>query len=72
MADLAADRISMLELDIDIRTADIWAETQDFEDNALGDLGVLGAFMRAAYGRGYYDALRDGGQLLEDHGYARP
>jgi hypothetical protein len=66
-----ADRVSLLELDVDIRIADIWREA-----DAVGawDLEHVAAFMRAAYGRGYSDALLEPrrGLLCVDHGYRVP
>jgi hypothetical protein len=52
-------RIDLLELDIDLRLADLWR---------------VAAFMRAAYGKGYCDALTEEapGSLCADHGYRVP
>ena len=47
-------RIDLLELDIDLRLADLWRETFDVTD---WNLEVVAAFLRAAYGKGYCDAL---------------
>jgi len=64
-------RIDLLELDIDLRLADLWREAA-----AIGDwsLDVVAAFMRAAYGKGYCDALTEDapGSLCADHGYRVP
>ena len=56
-------RIDLLELDIDVRLADLWREANDITE---WNLEVVGAFMRAAYGKGYCDALTedDAGQPL--------
>ena len=64
-------RIDLLELDIDIRLADLWREADDITE---WNLEVLGAFMRAAYGKGYCDALTEDspGALCLDHGYRLP
>jgi hypothetical protein len=64
-------RIDLLELDIDLRLADLWREAADVED---WNLDVVAAFMRAAYGKGYCDALTEEspGSLCEDHGYRIP
>jgi hypothetical protein len=64
-------RIDLLELDIDLRLADLWREAADVED---WNLDVMAAFMRAAYGKGYCDALTEElpGSLCEDHGYRVP
>ncbi len=64
-------RIDLLELDIDLRLADLWREA-----NEIGEwnLEVVGAFIRAAYGKGYCDALTEDapGALCADHGYRVP
>jgi len=64
-------RIDLLELDIDLRLADLWREAGDVQD---WNLDVVAAFMRAAYGKGYCDALTEEapGRLCEDHGYRIP
>ena len=64
-------RIDLLELDIDLRLADLWREAADVQD---WNLDVVAAFMRAAYGKGYCDALTEEspGSLCEDHGYRVP
>ncbi len=64
-------RIDLLELDIDLRLADLWREAADIGD---WNLEVVAAFMRAAYGKGYCDALTedDPGSLYHDHGYRIP
>ena len=66
-------RIELLELDIDLRLADLWAEAAEVDEWSLD---VVAALMRAAYGKGYCDALTEDepGSLCRDHGYvdARP
>jgi hypothetical protein len=64
-------RIDLLELDIDLRLADLWREAADIGD---WNLEVVAAFMRAAYGKGYCDALTEDnpGSLCEEHGYRVP
>jgi len=64
-------RIDLLELDIDLRLADLWREASEIED---WNLDVVAAFMRAAYGKGYCDALTEDlpGSLCEEHGYRIP
>ena len=49
-------RIDLLELDIDLRLADLWREAAGITDWSLD---VVAAFMRAAYGKGYCDALTE-------------
>jgi hypothetical protein len=64
-------RIDLLELDIDLRLADLWREAAEIEDWSIE---VVAAFMRAAYGKGYCDALTEDapGSLCVDHGYRVP
>ena len=64
-------RIDLLELDIDLRVADLWREAADVTEWSLE---VMAAFMRAAYGKGYCDALTEDapGSLCHDHGYRIP
>ena len=64
-------RIDLLELDIDLRLADLWREAYDVDD---WNLDVVAAFIRAAYGKGYCDALTEEqpGALCEEHGYRIP
>ena len=49
-------RIDLLELDIDLRLADLWREAGEITE---WNLEVVAAFMRAAYGKGYCDALTE-------------
>jgi hypothetical protein len=64
-------RIDLLELDIDVRLADLWREAVDVTD---WNLEVVAAFIRAAYGKGYCDALveESPGALCVEHGYRIP
>ena len=64
-------RIDLLELDIDLRLADLWREAADITE---WNLEVVAAFMRAAYGKGYCDALTEDspGSLCAEHGYRVP
>lgn len=65
------NRIDLLELDIDLRLTDLWREAADVSE---WNLEVVSAFMRAAYGKGYCDALTedDPGSLCIEHGYEIP
>ncbi len=62
-----------LAMAIDLRMADLWSEVFGVEPDKL-DTELLGWFLRAAYGQGYTDALRESkrGQLCLDLGYAVP
>lgn len=64
-------RIELLELDIDLRLADLWAEAAAVDEWSLD---VVAALMRAAYGKGYCEALTEDrpGSLCRDHGYMVP
>jgi hypothetical protein len=64
-------RIDLLELDIDMRLMDLWREAADVSEWSLE---IVAAFMRAAYGKGYCDALTEDqpGSLCEEHGYRIP
>ena len=64
-------RIDLLELDIDLRLSDLWREAGEITE---WNIEVVAAFMRAAYGKGYCDALTEEqpGSLCEDHGYRIP
>jgi hypothetical protein len=64
-------RIELLELDIDLRLCDLWREAVDVTDWSLD---VVAAFIRAAYGKGYCDALTEDspGVLCAEHGYRIP
>jgi hypothetical protein len=64
-------RIDLLELDIDLRLADLWREAVDVDEWSLE---IVAAFIRAAYGKGYCDALTEEspGSLCHDHGYRIP
>ena len=64
-------RIDLLELDIDLRLADLWREAADVSEWSLE---IMAAFIRAAYGKGYCDALTEDapGSLCADHGYRVP
>ena len=64
-------RIDLLELDIDLRLTDLWREAVDVGE---WNLDVVAAFIRAAYGKGYCDALTEEspGALCLDHGYRMP
>jgi len=64
-------RIELLELDIDLRLSDLWSEACGVAD---WNLEVVAAFLRAAYGKGYCDALTEDapGSLCLEHGYDVP
>jgi hypothetical protein len=64
-------RLDLLELDIDLRLTDLWRESMEVSD---WNLEVVAAFLRAAYGKGYCDALTEDapGSLCHEHGYRIP
>jgi hypothetical protein len=65
-------RLDLLELDLDCRLHDLWDSLSDFPETL--DHEQVGAFLRAAYGAGYRDALTEDryGSLCLDHGYEVP
>ena len=67
----APSRIDLLELDMDLRLADLWREAAGITEWTLD---VVAAFMRAGYGKGYCDALTEEspGSLCAEHGYRVP
>jgi len=70
-------RIDLLELDIDLRMADLWRDITDLAVRygwTEKQITTLAAYCRAAYGKGYWDALtEDGpGSLCLEHGYRVP
>jgi hypothetical protein len=69
--DSAPTRIDLLELDIDLRLSDLWREAIEVNEWSLE---VVSSLMRAAYGKGYCDALTEErpGALCVDHGYRIP
>ena len=72
---MTTDRIEMLELDIDTRIHDLWRCLWDDFPRIAQDAELrveFAVFIRAAYGRGYMDALVDKGELCTEHGYRLP
>lgn len=65
--------LDLLELDIDCRLAEIWAQLAPWEGRPM-KLADVAVFMRAAYGKGYMDALGEAkpGEMLSEHGYRIP
>ena len=70
---MANERKDTLAMAIDVRLAELWAELFELRPEHL-DMELLGWFLRAAYGQGYTDALRETrrGQLCLDLGYSVP
>jgi len=68
-----ADRRDKLATAIDLRLADLWAEVFEVKPDTI-DPELLGWFLRAAYGQGYTDALREArrGELCLELGYVIP
>ena len=57
---------------LDGRLAEVWAELFQVPPEKW-DHELIGWFLRAAYGQGYCDALREpGGTLCGELGYRRP
>lgn len=68
-----ADTRDSLATAIDLRLTDLWADLFEAMPEGM-DAELLGWFLRAAYGQGYTDALREStrGQLCLDLGYGLP
>lgn len=66
-------QLELLELDVDTRLAEDWAEAMKIKKWTLEGVGI---FMRSAYATGYADALREQpgerGKLCTDNGYPTP
>lgn len=71
-------RIELLELDIDSRMVDLWRELGLLaaRNGDSFSLDEVAAFLRAAYGKAYCDALlenpQERGALCNEHGYRVP
>lgn len=67
----AVSSVQRLELDVDIRLAEIWQHAATVEEWTLERVAV---FMRACYGKGYGDAHSEEipAQLYRDNGIAVP
>jgi len=64
-----------LELAIDERTLELRQDLlawEGFADLPAATQAVISAYVRSAYGKGYTDALTDGGSLHEELGFERP
>lgn len=61
-----ASAVELLELDVDVRLAALWAELARFDELTLE---VVAAFLRAAYAQGYCDVLAEDvpGELCRAH-----
>ena len=68
---MSVDRVELLELDVDTRLASLWALIDSDEEWSLP---LAAAYMRAAYGMGYTDALGEDvrGRLCREHNYDVP
>jgi hypothetical protein len=66
------DPLDLLELDVDLRLAELWRTAT--EQRQPWTLEQAAVFMRAAYAKGYCDALSEPerGKLCTDHGYRVP
>jgi hypothetical protein len=58
--------VELLQLDVDVRLAGLWAELGRFDELTLE---VVAAFLRAAYAQGYCDVLdeENPGELCRAH-----
>lgn len=66
-------QVERLELDVDTRLLDVWATLDGLRDEDI-TLELAAKLMRAAYARGYADALGEDvwARLYVDNGYALP
>jgi len=64
-------RMSRFQLELDTRMLELW---QVIDDSGELTLEFVACLLRAAYGRGYVDAVSepDPGALLREHGYKVP
>jgi hypothetical protein len=60
-----------VEAELDARLLAVWLQAWEID---VWDLGILGPFLRLAYGTGYQDALTESrrGKLCETLGHAVP
>ena len=63
-----------LALDIDLRLRWLWDEIAEAKEKGkLDDLTLVATFVRAAYGQGYVDALKEPhGTLQRENGFTVP
>ena len=64
-------QIERLELDVDCRVLDLWECAAEVDK---WDLDIVATFVRAAYGRGFTDAVKDPDpdKFFLDNGYKPP
>lgn len=62
-----ARKARRFELDVDLRTTDVWREVSPLVRTGRLTLGVFAAAVRTAYGLGYRDALGEDGALFDAH-----
>lgn len=64
-------RMSRFQLELDTRMLELWQVIDDSDELTLE---LVACLLRAAYGRGYVDAVSepDPGALLREHGYKVP
>lgn len=74
MDGLPPEQQARLEIDIDSRILYLWQSIDlAVENGNLGELEIIGGLLRAAYGQGYVDALKEPrGKLQRDNGYTIP
>lgn len=65
-----AEHLARLELDVDIRIADVWVKAAPAFPEKMHHL--LGGFIRSAYAKGYADAAAGDVSLYTDNGYETP
>jgi hypothetical protein len=68
------EKFELLNLDLDFRLMELWVQLDEIEEWTVE---VIAAFLRAAYGRGYVDALEEEkrgqrGKLCRDNDFRVP
>lgn len=69
------EKIARLEIDLDTRLTGLWFDLCEQDKRPEGlNLEFVAALMRAAYGKGYMDCLKEPtpGDLCRAHGYRVP
>lgn len=69
---MALEPIKQIEFDIDLRLRYLWDEMGEADERGqIGDLTLVAAFVRWAYGQGYQDGQREPlSKLHRDNGFS--
>lgn len=69
------EKIARLEIDLDTRLTGLWLDLCEQDKRPEGlTIDFVAALMRAAYGKGYMDCLKEPvpGEVCRTHGYRVP